>query len=385
VSGEARVVPRADPIKVLWFAKGLGRGGTERILASSVPLLDRDRFEVEVAYLLPWKDALVPEFEGLGIAVHCLDATARGRLTWPLRLRTLVQERGYAIVHTHMPYPAAVARVILSRRSDLSLVHTEHNVWDRFRPLTREANALTLSRNAAVVAVSGAVARSITRSRFRPWTPAPSVEVIYHGIDPEKVRAGKASRVTARAKLGIAENVFVVGTVGNLTAKKDHRTLLEALAFLVPRHSAIHMVIIGDGPLRRDLESLAASLGVADRVTFAGSRADVSELLPALDIFVLSSLYEGFPIALVEAMVAGLACVATEVGGTPELVADRRNGLLVPPASAAALAEVLSELAEDNDLRSALGRQAAHDASKYSMDRAVERLQEIYSEMVAAK
>ncbi|HUQ64303.1 MAG TPA: glycosyltransferase [Acidimicrobiales bacterium] len=368
---------------MLWFAKGLGRGGTERILASSIRYMDRARFDVEVAYVLPWKDAMVQEIEARGITVHCLEG-ARGNVNWPLRLRSLVYERQYSIVHTHMPYPAAVARMVL-HRSGPALIHTEHNVWDRFRLWTREANSLTMSRNAAVIAVSRAVADSMTKPHLAPWLGRPAVEVIYHGIDVDGVRAGEEIRVAARRVLGLAPTNFVIGTVGNLTPKKDHRTLLEAAVVLMRRHDNVRIVIMGDGPLRQDLEAAAQALGIADRVTFTGSRPDVPELLAALDAFVLSSQFEGFPIALVEAMATGLPCVATSVGGTPELMTDHNNGILVKPGDAAVLAGGLDELIMNPELRQAISRQAASDALKYGLRDAVERLQCIYSEVLAGR
>ncbi|MDQ6878894.1 MAG: glycosyltransferase [Candidatus Dormibacteraeota bacterium] len=375
---------RRRPTKVLWFTKGLGRGGTERILASSVRHLDRESFDVEVGYLLPWKDALVQEIEAAGIRVHCLGGAGSGNVSWPLRFRTLVQQGGYEIVHTHMPYPAAVARMVLGR-SGPALVHTEHNVWDRFRPLTREANALTLSRNAAVIAVSDAVAQSMEKPAYWPGVAWPRIDVIHHGIDLEGVRSGKESREAARAILGLGPDDFAVGTVGNLTPKKDHRTLLEAVALLVPRYERLRLVVIGDGPLKDEVHGVAGDLGITDRVVFTGSRSDVPDLLPGLDVFALSSRFEGFPISLVEAMASSLACVATCVGGTPELIRDGENGLLVPPSHPEAIVGALTQLIADPLLRQALGQQAATDSLGYSLFQAVERLQVIYSQVLAAR
>lgn len=373
-----------DAVRVLWFTKGLGRGGTEQILASSIRHLNRQEFDVEVAYLLPWKDALVAEVEAAGVTVHCLDGAGARTASWPLRLRSLVRQREYSIVHTHMPYPGAVARLALGRSGPV-LVHTEHNVWDRFRVLTREANSLTLSRNSAVIAVSGAVAESMNKTRRVPWMTPPPVEVIYHGIEVDRVRRGRESRRAARDQLGLGPDDFAVGTVGNLTPKKDHRTMFEAVASLAPSHEHLRLVVIGDGPLRSELEVAVELLGVSDRVRFMGSRPDVPDLLPGLDVFALSSLFEGFPIALVEAMATGLACVATRVGGTPELLTDGEDGLLVSPGDPAGLARAIAQLAADPELRRSLGEQAAQDASKYSMGRAVERLQCIYGEVLAAR
>ena len=130
------------------LTKGLGRGGTERLIVGAARLADPARVELEVAYLLPWKDAFVPDLEALGTPVHCLDGPRAASLGWVRRLRRLVRERDIDLVHTHMPLPAAFARVALPRRQP-AFIHTEHNMWGRYRPPTRWANAATYRRNAA--------------------------------------------------------------------------------------------------------------------------------------------------------------------------------------------------------------------------------------------
>ncbi|GAA4992652.1 hypothetical protein GCM10025734_21050 [Kitasatospora paranensis] len=163
--------------RVLWLAKGLGRGGAEQLLLNCARHADTGRYEIEVAYVLPYKDALVPALEAAGVRVHCLGA-APGAL-WPVRLRGLLAERRYDLVHSHMPIPAVAARLSAFGRRAPRLVHTEHNVWERYRTATRWANALTYRRNDAVIAVSHAVAATIGRRR-----PAPDwVTVVHHGPD----------------------------------------------------------------------------------------------------------------------------------------------------------------------------------------------------------
>ena len=130
----------------------------------------------------------------------------------------------------------------------------------------------------------------------------------------------------------------MVGTVGNFTAKKDQATLLRALAELSPAGRDVVAVLVGLGPLEEELRALAVELGIGGRVRFPGSRDDVFALLPAFDVFVLSSRFEGLPIALLEAMATGVAPVATRVGGIPEVITDGQDGLLVDPGDPATLA-----------------------------------------------
>ena len=358
------------PVRVLMLTKGLGRGGTERLIVGAARLADPTRVELEVAYLLPWKDAFVADLEALGTPVHCLDGPRAASLGWVQRLRRLVREREIDLVHTHMPLPAAFARVALPGRRP-AFVHTEHNMWGRYRPPTRWANAATYRRNARAIAVSDGVAASIRSS-----VP---VEVVVHGTDPRLVVRGPAARAAARTQLDLPADALVVGTVGNFTAKKDQATLLRAVAELSPAGRDVVAVLVGLGPLEEDLRALAVELGVGGRVRFPGSRDDVFALLPAFDVFVLSSRFEGLPIALLEAMATGVAPVATRVGGIPEVITDGQDGLLVDPGDPAALAGALDRLLVDDALRDRLGAKARDRALAFDLANAVRRTEAIYA------
>lgn len=367
------------PARVLWLAKGLGRGGTEGLLTNSAAHIDPARFEVEVAYLLPWNNAMAADLRAQGVPVHCLRQRFEADLSWILRLRKLVRERRYNIVHTHMPLPAAEARVALRRRGT-ALVHTEHNTWQSYRRSTRILNARTLGHNDAVIAVSNAVAASIKGGHNRP-----PVHVVYHGIDYSAARRGAAARKHARTTLAIDENDFVIGTVGNFRLEKDQRTLVKAMGILRLSHPDVTLVMVGFGPLEGELRRQVDALGLADAIRFVGSRNDVLELMPAFDIFVLSSLYEGLGIALVEAMASGLPCVATAVGGVPEVFDDGVEGLLVSPQDPPALAAALGKLYDDSDLRSEMGIAAVERARQFDIRRAVRRTEQIYDQVLAAR
>lgn len=365
--------------RVLWLAKGLGRGGAEQLLATGAAYVDPARFHVEVAYLLPWKDALVPALRRRGLTVHCLGQRDSVDPRWVGRLRRLVRHGRFDVVHTHMPIPAVAARLALGPRGP-ALVHTEHNVWPRYRVPTRVANAVTYRRNAAVLAVSLAVADSVPRR----WVPGGKrVEVLHHGIEIAGVRRGEPARTEARLRLGLPPGAPVVGTVGNMTPKKDHRNLYAAVARIAKTLPETHLVHVGTGPLADQLRSYAGSLGI--KVLAPGMRDDVADLLPAFDVFALSSLHEGLSIALIEAMAAGLPVVCTRVGGVPEVVTDGIEGILVPPSAPAALAEALALLLADPARRVRMGAAGAERAAAFDISRAVRRIEQVYDEVLAAR
>lgn len=367
--------------RVLWLAKGLGRGGAERLLVNGAAHLSHDRYDVEVAYLLPWKDAYVSDLESYGLKVHCLGQRSNRDLTWLPRLRRLVREREIDLVHTHMPVPSVAARLFLGPGGP-KVVHTEHNVWNRYGPLTYWANALTYRRNDAVIAVSQAVAESM-RPRFLPRRPVP-VEVVLHGVEPGHMRHGASARAQARALLGIRDDAYVIGTVGNFTPKKDTRRLLDAALEVRRRWPSTHLVLIGTGPLEDDLKAYARANDADGWVHFTGSRSDVPHLLPGFDVFGLSSLHEGLSIALVEAMASGVPAVCTRVGGVPEAMRHDVEGLLVPAQDTQALADALLLMARDDALRQRCAAAAIRRAASFDIAVAQARVEKMYDDVLAA-
>jgi glycosyltransferase involved in cell wall biosynthesis len=367
--------------RVLWLIKGLGLGGAERLLATMAGKVDRERFDIEVAYLLPWSERFGPEFEAIGVETICLDARWTAELGWPSRLRRLLRTRRYDLIHTHSPVPAVAARVLAP--AGTRLVHTEHNVWGGYRSPTYLANAATFGRNAAVFAVSEAVHNSIVQPRWLAWSPMPPVETLRHGVDLDRLHRGIEARAAARATLGLADCTPVIGSVASFTPQKDHGGLIAAFQRLRSRVPDVLLLLMGSGPLEMQVARLAAESGLGNHVMFLGARTDVTALLPALDIFVLGSRFEGLPISLLEAMGSQVACVATEVGGIPEALRSGREGWLVPPMRPEALADALAHVLADRALRERLATGGYERvAADFSIDRAVRRTHALYEEVL---
>jgi glycosyltransferase involved in cell wall biosynthesis len=363
--------------RILFLIKGLGRGGAELLLAAAAPYLDRDRFSYEVAYLLPWKDAVAGELASAGMAVHCLDG-GKGP-GWVRRLRHLVAGRRIDLVHAHSPYPAVGARTVLRR--PVRIVYTEHNVWPSYHPVTRAANMLTFGRNDHVFTVSRHVQASIRvpgplRRRLPP------TETLYYGLDPEALRRWRPSAGALR-ELGIPEGAPTVCTVGNFREDKGHRYLLEAAILTRRAIPDVRFVLVGLGPLEREVRERTRRRGLDGTVIFAGFREDAPRVAGACDVFALSSLREGLPIALLEAMAQGRPSVATRVGGIPEVLEDGRDGLLVPPADSHAFAQALVALLRDSGRRERLGAAARARAADFDIRRSVRRMEEVYGELLA--
>jgi glycosyltransferase involved in cell wall biosynthesis len=363
---------------VLVLIKGLGRGGAEQLIVSAARHLDRGRFDYEVAYLLPHKDALVAELESAGLRVHCLRA-GRGP-GWVGRLRSLVRDRRIDLLHVHSPLAAIGARLGLRRRGP-RLVYTEHNVWDRYHPATRWANLATFPRNDHVFAVAEHVRASITYPRALSFLTMPPTETLHHGIDVDLVPTPAPNGV--RAELGIAPDAPIVGTVANFKAHKAHDVLLRAAERVRREVPDVRFVLVGTGPLEEDVRRRTAERGLGDAVVFAGFRDDVPRVAAAFDVFALPSAYEGLSIALLEAMALGRPPVVTRVGGLPEVIEHEVNGLLVPSGDPDALASQILRLLRDPAMRASVGEEARRRAASFDIRRAVRRSEAVYEELLS--
>jgi glycosyltransferase involved in cell wall biosynthesis len=189
------------------------------------------------------------------------------------------------------------------------------------------------------------------------------------------------------SRQNIAPDAIVIGSVGRLVEQKDYPTQLRAFALAAARNPALVMLLLGDGPLRGEIEELAGGLGIAGRLRFAGHSNEVPVALRAMDIYVLASKFEPYGVAILEAKAAGCAIVATRVNEVPEILSEDRPGgdaagRLVPPADPAAMAEAFVALAADPAARKALGARAAREAAhKHSLHAAIHAYQGLYDEL----
>jgi L-malate glycosyltransferase len=366
--------------RVLHVIKGLGPGGAERLVVSLAGARPRREGSVAVAYLLPWKRHLVRELEEMGVATHLIG----GRMgmadpRWPARLRQLVRTLQADVVHLHSPAVAAVARPTLrAMRHRPIIVSTEHNVWPSYGAATRWANAATLFLEDGTFAVSDQVVRSAGRFGER-------METVLHGVPLASLARRRSGRAAARKALGLVDGDVLAVTVANLRDHKDYPSLFAAAMIATAAEPRLRFVTIGQGPLEEQLRSDLARTPLGDRFRMLGFHPDPAAVVAGADIFVLASVHEGLPIALLEAMALGVPPVATDVGGVPEVVVDGRDGVLVPPSRPDLLAAAIVDLVADAERRSGLARRAAERAGAFDIANAAVHLQLRYEALAAGR
>ena len=186
-----------------------------------------------------------------------------------------------------------------------------------------------------------------------------------------------------KQELGIDNSDRIIGCVGTLRSVKGHKYLIQAIPLILDKFPHTRLVLVGDGPLRSELERLAEKLKVRERIMFLGYRPDVSELMNIFDIFILPSLSEGLSNVLLEAMAASKPVIATNVGGNPEVVEDGRTGLLVPPKDPKKIAEAVNELLDNKNKRLEMGKAGLERVKeKFSISKTVREYKEVYLEVL---
>ena len=301
------------------------------------------------------------------------------------QLRRVFARRAPDIVETHMIKSHFLVRLAgLAPRRPWVAFHHGYTTTDMKMRLYNRINRLTLPSATRVATVCGAFARQLESAGVKPER----IFVRHSSVAAAEARAGDDAARGLRARLGVAEGERVILSVGRLSREKGHADLLRALSRLAETDPALKFkaVVVGDGPERAALEAEAASLGLKERVIFAGHADDVRPFYAAADASALPSHSEGSPLALLEAMAAGLPVVATAVGGVPEVAADGETALLVPARDPRAFAAALSRVLSDDALARALAADASvRVASDFSPEARARALVEFYSGLVPEK
>lgn len=287
-------------------------------------------------------------------------------------IRTILDAIRPQVVHAH-GLRAGIDSAIAAKGSSAYVVVTVHNlvrpeVSGRLKAVAfKPAERLVVGRADRVLAVSRDIAEALSSDGDD------KIEVLHLGVESGK--PPQRSPEAVRRELGLKGEDRVIVTASRLSSQKALDVMLEAMV-----HVEATLVVAGEGPLDRELRAMADDLGIGDRVMFLGFRSDVADLIAAADVFSLSSVWEGVPLAAMEAVQLGIPVVATDVGGTGELITDRVSGRLVRPRDAAALAAALRDVLADEDARSVYVASArATLASDFSTERMLERLRAIYT------
>lgn len=374
------MTPAASRIRLLVITDEMEVGGTQRQIVQMLLGLDRSRFDPEVIYFRN-RSFFVDQLESAGIPVTLVAKRRRIDLPFLLRLRARIAAGRFDVVHcfalTGELWGAAALALIAPRRRPALLTSIRNN-FDWAKPIHRQIKRWGIARSWQVVANSRAGALGAQQSM---GLPDGVIRVIYNGV-PEPEQA-PADADLLRQNLSLPDAPIIL-FVGRLVEQKDVGTLIAAMGEL--RHTAAHLVIAGDGPLRAELEQQGKDLKVADRVHFLGQRDDATHLMRQADLVVLPSIAEGLSNVILEAMMIGRPVIASRVGGNVELIEKERTGLLFPARDHHALAGALQRLIDNPAERAAMGEAARHRALReFSVAAMVRAFATTYEQAVASR
>jgi glycosyltransferase involved in cell wall biosynthesis len=351
-------------MRVLQIIDSLALGGAEVLLKDMAPLFRSRQVSCEVAVLRRTSGSLEHSLEVAGVTLHATDVAGLYSLRQISALSKLM--RKYDIVHIHL-FPAQLwaALAAASLESRIPIVTTEHNTWNgRRRWWLRSFDAWMYNKYARIACNSEATAAELIC-----WCPgtAPKVQVIHNGVSIKEFEKALPSELP-----DIPHDRPLLIFVGRFEPQKDHATILRALS-AVPE---AYLLLVGDGPLRPQIENLAKSLGIAQRVFFLGWRSDVPGILKASDIYIHSTTSDGFGIAACEAMAAGLPVLASDVAGLAQVVEGA--GVLFPVGDDKALAREIATLIASPERQRHMSEASRRRASRFTIERTVDGYIEMY-------
>ena len=327
-------------IKVLHLIKSLGRGGAEMLLAESLLLHNKNQFEFHYVYFLPWKNQVVQQLSDPGGKVTCLKATNSINIFFRApELINYIRQHKIDLLHCHMPITGLLGRYVHSKIS-IPVIYTEHNLQERYHFITRFFNKITFNYQTETIAVSGDVKNSINKN----IKPKINVSVVENGINAETFVRNSEDGMRIRNEYNIPQNAVVVGNIAVFRSQKRLKEWVEVFASSSTSNPNLFGLLVGQGPFMEQVEESIEAHGLKNKIILAGLQSDVKPYYSAIDIFMMTSLYEGLPIALLEAMSMECAVVSTNAGGTKSVIRNGEDGFLVNVSDWKDLAALIDKL-----------------------------------------
>lgn len=366
-------------INVLHIINSSGRGGAEILLREGFKAADKEKFNFYYLQLMDQPTDVFDDLDEMGAKTIRFTCSRYGMLTSSFKIRRLIHDLSINIVHLHLPMIGVIGR-LSCLFLDVKVVYTEHNIQKYYKTLTRILNRATWRLQHHVIAISHDIYRIVSAMKSNvPRT------LIVNAIKPDNFAVPDAVRKRIRLDIGCPDDYLLIGTVASLrnTTQKRIDIWLKAAVQISQIFPNTKFLIAGDGTLLSKYEHMAAELGLSDKICFTGRVSNVNEYLSALDVFMLSSAYEGFGVVIIEAFAAGKPVVGFDVPGVNSIIKHKYNGYLASFDSNAAfnLANAVKECVSEND--SEIVHNAYQDVvQKYSMKSMQQKIEQLYADLM---
>lgn len=331
-------------IKVLHIIKSLGRGGAEMLLPETLKEHNLDQFEFHHIYFLPWKNQMVEAIETSGGKVNCF--SAKNNLQILFKNKDIIdycEANQVQLIHAHLPWAGFVSRLV-HFKTGIPVLYTEHNLQERYHFMTKFINKWSFNYQTMAIGVSEDVSQSILKN-INPTIPC---KTILNGVNVtsfQRNNPDEGNRI--RNHYSIPEKALLVGTVAVFRFQKRLDKWLEIMKVAIDKNPNIYGIIVGAGILEAEIYAKHAALNLEGKVFFSGIQTHVKPYYEAMDVFMMSSSFEGLPIALLEAMSMGCAILSTDAGGIKEVLLNNENGIMVAVDDWKSLSSSILELAQN--------------------------------------
>ena len=374
--------------KIAYILTPIDFGGAERVNLNFLKNVDRNRFQIAPIILIrPWEEDnfFIQELKKINYPIYKVPVAIRPRIEGKDYFRvircyriihSILKNNSFDLVHTH-GYFADIIGIPVAKKLGIPNISTYHGFITDGRKLGiyNILNHLVLKLSNNIIAVSEEIRNILIKKGIK----RKKIKVILNAVPINSNNKILAQyRKEKRKFLNVNEKEFVIGYIGRLSEEKGIKYLLEAISILnldIP----VKALIIGEGPQRKDLEDLVKERGIEEKVIFTGFQKDTENWLSVLDVFVLPSLTEGTPMALLEAMACGVPVVASAVGGVPKLIESGKDGILIQPARSEEIKNAIGMLYKNNSLRNRLSNEAQRTIkSKYNIKDWIRKIEDEY-------
>ncbi|MCH7412399.1 glycosyltransferase [Belliella sp. R4-6] len=369
-------------MKILHLIKSLGRGGAEKLILETAAV-HQESFEFSCIHFYHREGNIVEEMEQVGINVSFLPSSNLGLFKQISPVRKYVIDNKIDLIHAHLPWAGILGRFVV-RGLDIPLVYTEHNTWDRYKKITYWANRLTFKKQDVAIAVSNEVALSFRlNSFFSPFKieEKPKLKLIQNGVNTDKFLRNTEEGSRIRKSLSIPEGAFVIGNVAVFRVQKRLWIWVEQALEILKSAPEVHFVLVGAGPWKEKIEKQIEDSGKRSNFHLVGLQKDVLPFLSMMDTFMISSEYEGLPVAMLEAMSCEVPVVSTAAGGIAEVISHGGDGFVCEVDEYQELAGFALKLINDPTTHQEMSKSARRKVvDLFSLQKMVLNLEEVYSE-----
>ncbi|TBW25596.1 glycosyltransferase [Gramella sp. KN1008] len=365
-------------IKILHIIKSLGRGGAEMLLPETLLLHDLQNFEFHYIYFLPWKNQMVDEIEKAGGKVKCFPAKNNVQLL--LRVNEVSKyciTHQIDLIHAHLPWSGFLSRLV-HVKNNIPVIYTEHNIQEKYHFVTRSLNKWSFNWQNIALGVSNDVTNSIQKN-IKVKIP---VRTLFNGVNTHKFSVNESAGDIIKRTYSIPEDAIVIGNLAVFREQKDLITWLKAFQRIKSLNPKVFGLLVGAGPEENIIKEFIKQEEIQDLI-LPGLQKNTIPYFSAFDIFMMSSKFEGLPIALLEAMSMECAIVSTKAGGVAEVVQNEDNGFLVEIEDHKSLASRSTTLINSPALLRHYKMKARERVlSKFSLTKMVKNIEKEYRQLL---